>query len=69
MTLQPGDIAPLFTLLNQNGEPVSLEQYRGSRVLLYFYPKDDTVTCTSQACNLRDNHELLHLKGLTVLGP
>ncbi len=52
MTIPPqvGDQAPDFTLPNEAGEPVSLSQFRGKRVILYFYPKDDTPGCTSQAC-------------------
>jgi peroxiredoxin Q/BCP len=52
--LQPGDQAPGFTLLDQSGAPVSLPDFRGRRVLVYFYPKADTPGCTAQACGLRD---------------
>jgi peroxiredoxin Q/BCP len=54
MPLEPGDKAPDFTLADQAGEPVSLSDYRGRKVLVYFYPKADTPGCTTQACALRD---------------
>jgi peroxiredoxin Q/BCP len=54
MPLKPGDKAPDFTLLDQHGDPVSLKQFKGRRVLAYFYPKADTPGCTKQACGLRD---------------
>jgi peroxiredoxin Q/BCP len=52
--LEIGDAAPAFTLTDTDGQPVSLQQFAGSRVVLYFYPKDDTPGCTKQACALRD---------------
>lgn len=63
-----GSKAPLFTSKDQNGKPVSLSDYKGQKVILFFYPEDDTPTCTIQACNLRDNFGLLKKNGLTVLG-
>ena len=66
--LKEGDKAPAFTAKDQNGHPVSFSDYRGRRLVLYFYPEDDTPTCTIQACNLRDNYGLLKRKGLVVLG-
>jgi len=60
--------APSFKGNDQNGKQVSLEDYKGKRVILFFYPEDDTPTCTIQACNLRDNFGLLKKKGLVVLG-
>ena len=54
MPLKPGDKAPAFTLLDQSGSPVKLSDYKGRRVLLFFYPKADTPGCTAQACGLRD---------------
>ncbi len=54
MALHPGDPAPSFTLCDQAGLPVSLSDFAGRRVLVYFYPKADTAGCTSQACSLRD---------------
>jgi peroxiredoxin Q/BCP len=66
--LKEGDKAPAFTAKDQNGKEVSLSDYKGKRVVLYFYPKDDTPGCTAQACNLRDNYSALQKKGLVVLG-
>ena len=67
-TLKEGDKAPLFSGLDQEGKKVSLADFKGSRVVLYFYPEDDTPTCTIQACNLRDNYSLLKKEGFVVLG-
>ncbi len=67
-TLKEGDKAPAFKSKDQNGKPVSLADYKGKKVVLYFYPEDDTPTCTVQACNLRDNFSVLKKKGFTVLG-
>ena len=66
--LKEGDKAPAFTAKDQNGKEVSLSDYKGKKVVLYFYPKDDTPGCTAQACNLRDNYSVLQKKGLVVLG-
>lgn len=66
--LQEGDKAPAFTGKDQNGNKVSLSDLKGKKVVLYFYPEDDTPTCTVQACNLRDNHALLKREGFTILG-
>ena len=66
--LQQGDKAPGFTAKDQNGKLVSLKDYKGQKVVLYFYPEDDTPTCTIEACNLRDNYSLLKEAGLVVLG-
>lgn len=68
MKVQEGDKAPAFTGKDQNDQPVSLKDYKGKKVVLYFYPEDDTPTCTIQACNLRDNHALLKREGFVVLG-
>jgi peroxiredoxin Q/BCP len=68
MNLQVGDQAPDFKLKNQDGKEVSLSDFRGSKVVVYFYPKDDTPGCTTQSCDLRDNHERLMAAGYTVLG-
>ena len=54
-TLQAGDLAPQFTLLNQNEQSISLAQFEGKKVLVYFYPKALTPGCTTQACGLRDS--------------
>jgi peroxiredoxin Q/BCP len=68
ITLTPGSKAPAFTALNQEGKKIFLKDYLGKKVVLYFYPEDDTPTCTIQACNLRDNFSLLKKKGFEVLG-
>jgi peroxiredoxin Q/BCP len=66
--LQEGDKAPAFTGKDQNGKKVALSDHKGKKVVLYFYPQDDTPTCTVQACNLRDNYALLKKEGFTILG-
>jgi thioredoxin-dependent peroxiredoxin len=66
--LQEGDKAPMFTGKDQNGKNISLDDFKGKKIVLYFYPEDDTPTCTIQACNLRDNYVLLKKKGLIILG-
>lgn len=67
-TLKPGDAAPLFSATDQHRNVISLESLKGKKVVLYFYPKDDTPGCTAEACNLRDNHtELIH-QGYVVIG-
>jgi peroxiredoxin Q/BCP len=66
--LQEGQMAPAFTGKDQNGNKVSLTDFIGQKVVLYFYPEDDTPTCTIQACNLRDNYALLREHGFTVIG-
>lgn len=68
MKLQEGDKAPAFTGKDQDGNKVSLAQFKGKRVVLYFYPQDNTPTCTEQACNLRDNYSALTKEGFVVLG-
>lgn len=66
--LQAGDIAPLFTLHDQNDQPVSLESFKGKKVLVYFYPKALTPGCTTQACGLRDAKTELEKLGVVILG-
>lgn len=66
--LTEGKKAPAFKGKDQNGKDISLADYKGKKVVLYFYPEDDTPTCTVQACNLRDNFSLLKKKGFVVLG-
>lgn len=66
--LSEGDKAPAFKSKDQNGNPVSLSDFKSKKVVLYFYPEDDTPTCTVEACNLRDNYSLLKNKGIIVLG-
>lgn len=67
-TLQAGDLAPLFTAKNQNGETVSLTDFIGKKVILYFYPKDNTPGCTAEACDFRDNYQSLTSQGFEVIG-
>lgn len=66
--LTEGEKAPDFKTKDQNGNAVSLKDFRGKKVVLYFYPQDDTPTCTIEACNLRDNYADLKKAGLVVLG-
>ena len=66
--LKKGDKAPDFTGEDQNGKTISLNSYKGSKTVLYFYPKDNTPGCTAQACNLRDNYDSLLSKGYKVIG-
>ena len=66
--LKEGDKAPEFNGIDQNGESVSLDQYKGKKVVLYFYPKDNTPGCTNEACDLRDNYDDLLEKGFDVIG-
>lgn len=66
--LKEGEVAPLFTGTDQDGKKISLQDYLGKKVVLFFYPEDDTPTCTIQACNLRDNYALLKKKGFVVIG-
>ncbi|HEY8489231.1 MAG TPA: thioredoxin-dependent thiol peroxidase [Thermaerobacter sp.] len=63
-----GDTAPDFTLLDHRGEAVRLSDFRGRKVVLYFYPKDDTPGCTREACSFRDDHSRLQEAGAVVLG-
>lgn len=66
--LSEGSKAPAFTGVDQNGDKVSLAQFKGKKVVLYFYPQDNTPTCTEQACNLRDNFSALQKEGIVVVG-
>lgn len=68
MSLTVGSKAPGFTGVDQNGNTISLKDFTGKKIVLYFYPKDDTPGCTAQACNLRDNHTSLIEKGFVVIG-
>jgi peroxiredoxin Q/BCP len=63
-----GTVAPDFTAPDQHGQPFTLSSLRGQKVVLYFYPKDDTPGCTAQACNLRDNEAQLVAQGIRVVG-
>jgi thioredoxin-dependent peroxiredoxin len=66
--LKVGDAAPKFSAVIETGELVSLTDYLGKKLVLYFYPKDDTPGCTAQACSLRDNYHTFLSKGYAVLG-
>ncbi|MDQ6787283.1 MAG: thioredoxin-dependent thiol peroxidase [Acidobacteriota bacterium] len=66
--LEIGDEAPDFTVQDQNGADVKLSDLRGEKVVLYFYPKDDTPGCTTEACSFRDNFSTLTEKGIKILG-
>jgi peroxiredoxin Q/BCP len=68
MSLQIGSPAPAFAANNQNGELKTLANYSGKKLVLYFYPKDDTPGCTAEACSLRDNYEALLAQGYAILG-
>ena len=67
-TLKEGDKAPDFTAKDQNGKTISLADFKGKTVILYFYPKDDTPGCTAEACDFRDNYQSLLSKGFEVIG-
>jgi thioredoxin-dependent peroxiredoxin len=66
--LKEGDKAPDFSGVDQNGQAISLSQFKGNKVILYFYPKDNTSGCTAEACNLKDNYNSLLEKGLKIIG-
>lgn len=66
--LAVGDKAPAINAIDQHGNEINLENFKGSKVVLYFYPKDNTPGCTAQACNLRDNYETMLKQGYKVIG-
>ncbi len=66
--LKPGDKAPEFCAKDQNGNPISLKDFLGNKLVIYFYPKDNTPGCTAQACSLRDNYDALMANGYKVIG-
>ncbi len=66
--LKEGDPAPEIEAVDENGNEITLKEYRGNKVVLFFYPKDNTPTCTVEACNLRDNYSELMEKGYKVIG-
>ena len=68
MALQVGDKAPEVLGVNENGKEIKLSDFTGKKVVLYFYPKDNTTGCTAQACSLRDNYDNLKKKGYEVIG-
>lgn len=67
-TLKPGSRAPAFTLPADGGGKISLKDFKGKKLVLYFYPKDDTPGCTTEACDFRDNMSSLKRQGVAVLG-
>ncbi len=68
ITLKPGDKAPAFSSINEKGEPISSEDFKGKKLILFFYPKDNTPGCTAEACSLRDHYAELKEKGFELLG-
>ncbi len=68
ISLKSGDKAPEFASVDQNGKQISLSDYKGKRLILYFYPKDNTSGCTAEACSLRDGYEQLDNLGYEVVG-
>lgn len=68
MALKIGNKAPYFESINQNGDKVKLSDFIGKKIVLYFYPRDNTPGCTAQACNLKDNYNTLQQNGYTILG-
>ena len=66
--LKIGDQAPDFNSIDQDGNPVRLKDFKGHKLILYFYPKDNTPGCTAEACNLRDNYAELLKKGYKIIG-
>jgi thioredoxin-dependent peroxiredoxin len=68
MSLSKGDKAPSFTGKDQDGKPIKLSDYKGQKVVLYFYPNDDTPGCTAESCNLRDNYSKLKKANYAIIG-
>ncbi len=68
MSLSIGDKAPAFSGIDQDGNKISLKNFKGKKVILFFYPKDDTTGCTAEACNLNDNRKALMKKGFIIAG-
>ena len=68
MTIEVGKVAPDFTLQNQEGENISLSDFKGQNVVLYFYPKDMTPGCTTQACDFRDNYDAFKDLNTVIIG-
>ena len=66
--LKTGDPAPAFSAPDQNGDVITLDRFSGKKLVLYFYPKDDTPGCTAEACDLRDNYKKLMAEGYEILG-
>lgn len=68
ITLKAGDVAPEFEGKDQNGDTIKLSDYKGKKLVIYFYPKDNTPGCTAESCNLRDNYQALQAQGYEVVG-
>ncbi len=68
MSILEGKKAPAFSAIDQDGEKIKLADFKGKKLALYFYPKDNTSTCTVQACNLRDGYKMLEKQGIAVVG-
>lgn len=68
MPLQAGEQAPDFESIDQDGNTIKLSDFKGKKIVLYFYPKDNTPGCTAESCDLRDNYERLQAQGYVVLG-
>ncbi len=68
MKLNTGDIAPDFKGIDENGETISLSDFKGKKLIMYFYPKDNTPGCTNEACDLRDNYSMWIEKGYEIIG-
>ncbi len=66
--LKEGDKAPDFSGKDQDGNIISLQDFKGKKLIIYFYPKDNTPSCTNEACNFRDNYKLLKQKGYSIIG-
>lgn len=66
--IKVGDKAPLFKGVNQNGKNISSEDFKGKKIILYFYPKDDTPGCTAEACNLAENYDELIKQNFAIIG-
>jgi peroxiredoxin Q/BCP len=66
--LKEGDLAPAIKASDENGEPITLEEYRGKKVVLYFYPRDNTPGCTAESCDLRDNYSQFIEQGFEIIG-
>jgi peroxiredoxin Q/BCP len=67
-SLKKGDKAPYFKGIDQDGKMISLKDFKGKKLILYFYPQDNTPTCTNEACNLRDNFSGLKKRGFAIIG-
>ncbi|MFT4733171.1 MAG: peroxiredoxin Q/BCP [Algoriphagus sp.] len=68
MALKIGDKAPIFETIDQNSKKIRLSDFKGQKIVIYFYPKDNTPTCTTQSCNIRDNYDTFLAKGIKVFG-